>query len=394
MASNLYEVLGVPKDANVEQIRKAYKKKALKTHPDKLPPTMSEEERQVFGNKFKEISHACEILTDPKKRSEYDMHGVWPPPPQPENNASDSFSHDNMPGRQRGQRSHTFPDQFFTHHHHPYSNFTFQDPRELFESIIRELRELDDIFAPGPSSLPGFPFHPFGGNVRSQSLFSNSFFPPMPPMPPMPTFPFGPFSPMFENNQGHGSFSSVSSETIITTSVNGVTQTTHTKRNADGTEHVTRKYSDGREVYTINGMEQPAHGHLPQTDHEPAQPPSNQSQSRAIRHHSLPQSQSQSRPHHRSTMPSYSQPHRIQSRHSTLAQPQRTLFDMQVTQEPDYDTSPPPYPGSSTHYTYTQTSAERPVYRERERRINDRYTNGDANRYDDRHHYHRSSYRV
>ncbi|KAJ1435262.1 heat shock protein 40 [Ochromonadaceae sp. CCMP2298] len=64
--SKLYETLGVPKDAEENDIRRAYKKLALKNHPDKGGDI----------EKFKEISAAAEILCDADKRRTYDAHGM------------------------------------------------------------------------------------------------------------------------------------------------------------------------------------------------------------------------------------------------------------------------------------------------------------------------------
>lgn len=65
-----YEVLGVKKEATADEIRKAYKKLAIKWHPDKNPNNKEEAE-----NKFKEISEAYSVLSDPEKRKEYDNRG-------------------------------------------------------------------------------------------------------------------------------------------------------------------------------------------------------------------------------------------------------------------------------------------------------------------------------
>lgn len=64
-----YEILGLQKNANPEEIKKAYRKMALKYHPDKNPGDPSAEAR------FKEISEAYEVLNDPQKREMYDRYG-------------------------------------------------------------------------------------------------------------------------------------------------------------------------------------------------------------------------------------------------------------------------------------------------------------------------------
>lgn len=69
MAANLYETLGVKRDASVEDIRKAYRKLARKHHPDVNPGN------RVSEDKFKAISAAYEVLSDAKRRAEYDEFG-------------------------------------------------------------------------------------------------------------------------------------------------------------------------------------------------------------------------------------------------------------------------------------------------------------------------------
>lgn len=68
---DLYEVLGVTSAASSSDIKKAYRKLALRYHPDKV----SEEERVEAELKFKEVSHAYEILGDEEKRNHYDVYG-------------------------------------------------------------------------------------------------------------------------------------------------------------------------------------------------------------------------------------------------------------------------------------------------------------------------------
>lgn len=69
MGEDYYKLLGLDKRATAEDIKKAYRKLALKWHPDKNPNNKAAEE------KFKKISEAYAVLSDPKKREEYDTFG-------------------------------------------------------------------------------------------------------------------------------------------------------------------------------------------------------------------------------------------------------------------------------------------------------------------------------
>ena len=64
-----YEVLGVSKEATKEEIKKAYRKQALKFHPDKNPGDKKSEEN------FKEAAEAYEVLSNEEKKARYDRYG-------------------------------------------------------------------------------------------------------------------------------------------------------------------------------------------------------------------------------------------------------------------------------------------------------------------------------
>jgi len=68
---SLYDLLGVDKTASEPEIKKAYKRAALRNHPDKAP----EAQREQYEERFKKISRAYEILSDPQKRRIYDSQG-------------------------------------------------------------------------------------------------------------------------------------------------------------------------------------------------------------------------------------------------------------------------------------------------------------------------------
>ena len=65
-----YEVLGVARTANADEIKRAYKKMAIKYHPDRNPGDKEAEE------KFKQAAEAYDVLRDPDKRARYDQFGA------------------------------------------------------------------------------------------------------------------------------------------------------------------------------------------------------------------------------------------------------------------------------------------------------------------------------
>lgn len=70
MSDDYYEVLGVPRTATEEDIKKGYRKQALRWHPDKNPNNKEQAEER-----FKQVSEAYEILSNKDKRQIYDRYG-------------------------------------------------------------------------------------------------------------------------------------------------------------------------------------------------------------------------------------------------------------------------------------------------------------------------------
>jgi len=74
MDKDLYEILGISKGASEQEIKSAYRKLAMKYHPDRFATATDAEKKEAEG-KFKEINHAYEVLSDPEKKSNYDQYG-------------------------------------------------------------------------------------------------------------------------------------------------------------------------------------------------------------------------------------------------------------------------------------------------------------------------------
>ncbi|MFH0847184.1 MAG: DnaJ domain-containing protein [Chloroflexota bacterium] len=72
MDKDYYAILGVPRDASQEDIKKAYRSLAMQFHPDRNPG-----KEQWANDKFKEINEAFSVLGDPERRKQYDL-GINP----------------------------------------------------------------------------------------------------------------------------------------------------------------------------------------------------------------------------------------------------------------------------------------------------------------------------
>jgi DnaJ-class molecular chaperone len=74
-SDDYYLILGLPREASEDDIRRAYKRLALRYHPDKQGQSKNEEEKKEAENRFKMIAEAYEVLSDKDKRRVYDREG-------------------------------------------------------------------------------------------------------------------------------------------------------------------------------------------------------------------------------------------------------------------------------------------------------------------------------
>uniref|UniRef100_A0A8D3D1G9 DnaJ heat shock protein family (Hsp40) member B5 n=1 Tax=Scophthalmus maximus TaxID=52904 RepID=A0A8D3D1G9_SCOMX len=141
MGKDYYKTLGIPKGSNEEEIKKAYRRMALRFHPDKNKDANAEE-------KFKEIAEAYEVLSDPKKRAVYDKLGE-------EGLKTGGNSSSGAPGNS-------------THH------YTFHgDPHATFASFFGGSNPFDMFFGSNRSHSRsnGFSFHNDHSNDGEQFGF-------------------------------------------------------------------------------------------------------------------------------------------------------------------------------------------------------------------------------
>uniref|UniRef100_A0A3Q4H0S6 DnaJ homolog subfamily B member 6-like n=1 Tax=Neolamprologus brichardi TaxID=32507 RepID=A0A3Q4H0S6_NEOBR len=226
-----YQVLGVRKDASADDIKKAYRKLALRWHPDKNPENKEEAEK-----KFKELSEAYEVLSDANKRSLYDRYGK-----------------EGLTGSNGGRE----------HFHEP---FTFRNPEDVFREFFGARDPFADFFDPfsddsffgsgrrhqgrasrsrsGGPFLGGFGFPAFGAG-----------FSPFDPGKLLASGGFTSFSSTSFGGGGGGSMGNFRSVSTSTKTVNGRKITT--KRIVENGQERVEVEEDGRlRSLTINGKEQ------------------------------------------------------------------------------------------------------------------------------------------
>ncbi|XP_048754678.2 dnaJ homolog subfamily B member 6-like isoform X6 [Ostrea edulis] len=200
-----YQVLSIKRDASEVDIKKAYRKLALKWHPDKNPDQKEEAER-----KFKEISEAYEVLSDKEKREIYDKYGK-----------------DGLTGEGGGGYNDFNMGGGFTGFH----PFHFRNPDDVFKEFFGGR----DPFA----SFFGFtrpPMNVFGSDIFGDSGFTNFS------------------STSFSGPRGGGNFRSTSTSTKY---VNG--KKVITKKVVENGKETVTVTEDGKVVsHLVNGEEKQA----------------------------------------------------------------------------------------------------------------------------------------
>ncbi|KAI9722080.1 MAG: hypothetical protein M1828_004894 [Chrysothrix sp. TS-e1954] len=167
--TKLYDTLSLPSTATQEEIKKAYRKSALKWHPDKNP------DKPNAAEKFKEVSQAYEILSDPEKKSVYDQYGleyILRGGPAPEEAPAGGMpgagfaggmpggfgGFGGMPGGGGAGGGRSF---HFSTNGGPGGGFSFSNPEDIFSSFFKGggagFGDDDDIFASfgGPGGMGG-----------------------------------------------------------------------------------------------------------------------------------------------------------------------------------------------------------------------------------------------
>jgi DnaJ-class molecular chaperone len=133
--NDYYDLLGVNKSSSAQEIKNAYRKKALEWHPDRHQGSDKEEAER----KFKEINEAYQILSDPSKKGSYDNYG------------HDAFSPGGA-GARGGGNPFTYTWSSGGGQQNPFGNVDFGDPFDIFESFF------------------GGGGNPFGGQQRQRQI--------------------------------------------------------------------------------------------------------------------------------------------------------------------------------------------------------------------------------
>lgn len=245
-----YKTLEVSRTATEAEIKKAYKKLALRWHPDKNPDNADESNKR-----FREISEAYEVLSDEKKRRIYDQYGKE----GLMNNGADRYHQSSRHRRHNGGGIH---DEFDIFGGFP---FTFRDPEEVFREFFGG-SPFEEIFRVTSHHHNGRRANGAANGQRHshpQNVISSPFMSPFMSFNLMDDF-FN-ADPMGHRGGGGGGFTSISEFSVgsgpvkrtstSTTFVNGKKLMTK-KVYENGTETIMSYENDVLKAKTVNGVAQ------------------------------------------------------------------------------------------------------------------------------------------
>lgn len=176
---NPYDILKVPRNASQSQIKSAYRKLALKFHPDRHQGT--EKEKRQYTEMFAKIGNAYEILGDAKRRENFDKYGI------DADSSGSSNQKNNYNRNQHGQRD-PFSSQFFEDPFFSQGGVFQRDPFQIFQDFFGEEvnsgfrdNDFESPFHNGgfnmdhPSGMGGFgdSFSRFGGIHNHMNMMNN-----------------------------------------------------------------------------------------------------------------------------------------------------------------------------------------------------------------------------
>ena len=129
MTKNYYDILEIDKNSDENEIKKSYRKLAVKWHPDKNPDNKDDAEK-----KFKEISEAYQVLSDPQKKEIYDNYGIE----GLKNNNNEQQQHFNSPN--------DIFKMFFGANRNPFPNHFFEKNRKVETKIVNIPVTLKELY--------------------------------------------------------------------------------------------------------------------------------------------------------------------------------------------------------------------------------------------------------
>lgn len=240
--ANYYKILEIAETATKDDIKKAYKKLAMRWHPDKNPKNLDEANR-----KFKEIAQAYEILSDDQKRRAYDA----------QTNRKHTTS-----STKRANKSTTFrsaaapPFKSTSDKHFDFSAFDFRSPYDIFKEFFSE-----DLF-PRPGGDPlisqfGTDFWRKEGKSHHKPSFTSFIHDPFKTgrrgsdamdFPAAATFPSWRTKPLRQHNGRSATTSPLKQTTTVTTFRDGKTFTT--KKIAENNVETTQYFENNKLIST------------------------------------------------------------------------------------------------------------------------------------------------